>query len=172
MNSETLNSHIVRDFSEDLLEELGNPILIESDWACDYRDYLVSESVRNRVWENVPVDRTVLSTGGKLTLDALNLGFNKIEENIVDIGILGAGASVDVIVASPYRYCSDIRKWGQDIYDPTTLRSELLRGIFGRIWSADMYFHKAMPADVILIYSFPRRNVSWNGMYSKVIVSK
>ncbi len=87
-------------------------------------------------------DHTVTTTGGALSITALNQGFASVELHDLIIG---------KVVMHPLRY-ADVRNWGKTVYDEATTKEVLTTGLFGHIWTADIHVSSRMPvADVFVL---------------------
>ncbi len=85
---------------------------------------------------------TVVSTGGALTVQALNQAFATIEQHDLTVG---------KIVTHALRY-ADIRNWGKTVYDEATQKEVLTTGLFGHIFTADIHVSSKCPyANVYLL---------------------
>jgi hypothetical protein len=80
---------------------------------------------------NAAIDaaHTVVSTGGALTLTALNSAFATVEQHDLTVG---------KIVLHALRY-ADIRNFGKTVYDEATQKEVLTTGLFGHLWTADIH---------------------------------
>jgi hypothetical protein len=118
-----------------------------------------------RAWDGVPTRRMVVSTGGSISLSALNQSFATLEFEFKDVG-----PTVDIIVAGAIRL-ADIRCWGQTIYDHSTEKDKQERGVyFTDLFGADVYLDNSLPYDVVLVGAMP--SGQWPGGFSKVIVTQ
>jgi hypothetical protein len=77
----------------------------------------------------VPAENKVLSSGGELSIDALNQAFATVEQHDLTVG---------KVVCHALRY-ADIRGWGKTVYDEATMKEVLTSGLFGHIWTADIH---------------------------------
>ena len=77
----------------------------------------------------VPPANWVTSTGGALSVSALNQAFATIEQHDLTVG---------KVVCHALRY-ADIRNWGKTVYDEATQKEVLTTGLFGHIWTADIH---------------------------------
>ena len=93
------------------------------------------------------VDKADSETSLALEINWLSCCFALVEA-------MGEGC-VDAIIMNAFRY-ADIRKMGQSIYEESTestVREVKERGVFGRIWTADIYVSKEIPNDTIITVS-------------------
>jgi len=86
-------------------------------------------------------DHTVTSTGGALSITALNQAFVTVEQHDLIVG---------KIVMHPLRY-GDVRNWGKTVYDEATTKEVLTTGLFGHIWTADIHVSSRMPTTTVLV---------------------
>jgi len=86
-------------------------------------------------------DHTVTSTGGALSITALNQAFVTVEQHDLIVG---------KIVMHPLRY-GDVRNWGKTVYDEATTKEVLTTGLFGHIWTADIHVSSRMPTTTALV---------------------
>jgi len=77
----------------------------------------------------VPAANQVVSTGGALSLSALNQAFVAVESRDLTVG---------KVVCHAIRY-GDIRSWGQTVFDQATQKEVLTTGLFGHIYTARMF---------------------------------
>ena len=90
---------------------------------------------------SVPAANQVLSTGGALSIAALNQAFATIESHDLTVG---------KVVCHALRY-ADIRLWGKTVYDEATQKEVLTTGLFGHIWTADIHVSSRVPATYVFI---------------------
>jgi len=83
----------------------------------------------------------VVSTGGALSLNALNQAFATIEQHDLTVG---------KIVMHALRY-ADVRNWGKTVYDEATQKEVLTTGLFGHIFTADIHVSSKMPTDQVIL---------------------
>jgi len=76
-----------------------------------------------------PTANQVISTGGALSLNALNQAFATIEQHDLTVG---------KIVCHALRY-ADIRNFGKTVYDEATQKEVLTTGLFGHLFTADIH---------------------------------
>ena len=86
-------------------------------------------------------DNIVISTGGALTLNALNQTFAILESE---------GYAVDTIFAHPMRY-ADIRGFGSSCFDETDQVYQEMTGVKWRLWEADISSNRLAPADSVFV---------------------
>lgn len=86
-------------------------------------------------------DHTVVSTGGALTITALNQAFSTVEQHDLTVG---------KVVCHAFRY-ADIRNWGKTVYDEATTKQVLTTGLFGHIWTADIHVSSRMPTTTVFV---------------------
>ena len=84
-------------------------------------------NIFNAIEAAVDAAHTVVSTGGTLTLNALNQCFATIEQHDLTVG---------KIVCHALRY-ADIRNFGKTVYDEATQKEVLTTGLFGHLFTAD-----------------------------------
>ncbi len=89
----------------------------------------------------VDTAHTVVSTGGALTLNALNNAFATIEQHDLTVG---------KIVCHALRY-ADIRNFGKTVYDEATTKEVLTTGLFGHLFTADIHVSSKCPTDTVLL---------------------
>ena len=77
----------------------------------------------------VPAANQVVSTGGALSISALNQAFAQVELHDLTVG---------KVVMHALRY-ADVRNWGKTVYDEATQKEVLTSGLFGHIWTADIH---------------------------------
>ena len=83
----------------------------------------------------------VVSTGGALSLNALNQAFATIEQHDLTVG---------KIVMHALRY-ADVRNWGKTVYDEATQKEVLTTGLFGHIFTADIHVSSKMPTNQVIL---------------------
>jgi len=86
-------------------------------------------------------DHTVVSTGGALTITALNQAFATVEQHDMTVG---------KVVCQAFRY-ADIRNWGKTVYDEATTKEVLTTGLFGHIWTADIHVSSRMDPYIVFV---------------------
>jgi len=89
----------------------------------------------------VPASNKVVSTGGALSIAALNQAFATIESHDLTVG---------KVVCHALRY-ADIRLWGKTVYDEATQKEVLTTGLFGHIWTADIHVSSRVPTAFVYI---------------------
>jgi hypothetical protein len=89
----------------------------------------------------IDADHTVVSTGGALTITALNQAFSTVEQHDLTVG---------KVVLHAFRY-ADIRNWGKTVYDEATTKEVLTTGLFGHIWTADIHVSSRMPTTTVFV---------------------
>lgn len=89
----------------------------------------------------VDAAHTVVSTGGALTVNALNLAFATIEQHDLTVG---------KIVCHALRY-ADIRNFGKTVYDEATQKEVLTTGLFGHMFTADIHVSSRCPTDTVYL---------------------
>jgi len=89
----------------------------------------------------IGADNIVVSTGGALTITALNQAFATVEQHDLTVG---------KVVCHAFRY-ADIRNWGKTVYDEATTKEVLTTGLFGHIWTADIHVSSRMPTDTVFV---------------------
>ena len=89
----------------------------------------------------VDAAHTVVSTGGALTLNALNIAFSTIEQHDLTVG---------KIVCHALRY-ADIRNFGKTVYDEATQKEVLTTGLFGHLFTADIHVSSRVPTDTVYL---------------------
>jgi len=89
----------------------------------------------------VPAVNTVVSTGGTLSISALNQAFATVEQHDLTVG---------KVVCHALRY-ADIRGWGQTVFDQATQKEVLTTGLFGHIWTADIHVSSRVPKTTVYI---------------------
>lgn len=83
----------------------------------------------------------VVSTGGALTLNALNQAFAVIEQHDLTVG---------KIVMHALRY-ADIRNFGKTHFDEATQKEVLTTGLFGHLFTADIHLSSKCPTTTVLL---------------------
>ena len=83
----------------------------------------------------VPAVNQITSTGGALSLSALNQAFVAVESHDLTVG---------KVVCHAIRY-GDIRSWGQTVFDQATQKEVLTTGLFGHIYTADIHVSSRVP---------------------------
>ena len=87
-----------------------------------------------------------LRPGSKaLTRDALTTAFKEVEKHDLP---------VTKIVMNAQAF-ADIRKWGQNEFDPVTQHEVLQTGNFGHLWTAEILISKKVPANTVYVMSDP-----------------
>ena len=90
------------------------------------------------------VNATTISPGS-LTRDALTTAFAEVEKHDL---------AVTKIVMNAQAF-ADIRKWGQNEFDPVTQHEVLQTGVFGRLWTADIIISKMCPLNTVYCLADP-----------------
>ncbi len=85
----------------------------------------------------------VISTGGALSLNALNQAFATIEQHDLTVG---------KIVLHALRY-ADIRNFGKTVYDEATQKEVLTTGLFGHLFTADIHVSSKVPTTTVLLFA-------------------
>lgn len=98
-------------------------------------------NIFNAVDAAVTAANTVVSTGGTLTLAALNQGFATIEQHDLTVG---------KIVMHALRY-ADVRNFGKTVYDEATQKEVLTTGLFGHLFTADIHVSSKCPTDSVYL---------------------
>ena len=127
------------------------------------RDAFKAEMVAGKAWEHIPSSRHVVSIGGSLSLSALNQAFATVE-----IEFKTNDPVVDIIVVGAIRH-ADIRCWGATVCIETSTEEKKERGVYARVFGADVYLDNTLPHNIVLVGSIPCKE--WNGMCSKVEVA-
>jgi len=83
----------------------------------------------------------VVSTGGALSLNALNQAFATIEQHDLTVG---------KIVCHALRY-ADIRNFGKTVYDEATQKEVLTTGLFGHLFTADIHVSSRCPTTKVML---------------------
>ncbi len=86
-------------------------------------------------------DHTTISTGGSLTVNALNQAFATIEQHDLTVG---------KIICHALRY-ADIRNFGKTVYDEATQKEVLTTGLFGHLFTADIHVSSRCPTDTVFL---------------------
>lgn len=98
-------------------------------------------NIFNAVDAAVDAAHTVVSTGGALTLNALNQAFATIEQHDLTVG---------KIVMHALRY-ADVRGFGKTVYDEATQKEVLTTGLFGHLFTADIHVSSKMPTATVFL---------------------
>jgi hypothetical protein len=98
-------------------------------------------NIFNAINAAVDAAHTVVSTGGALTLNALNQAFATIEQHDLTVG---------KIVCHALRY-ADIRNFGKTVYDEATQKEVLTTGLFGHLFTADIHVSSKCPTDTVFL---------------------
>ena len=85
-----------------------------------------------------------ISAGG-LTRDALATAFREVEKHDL---------AVTKIVMNAQAF-ADIRKWGQNEFDPVTRHEVLQTGKFGPLWTAEILISKKVPLNTVYVLADP-----------------
>ena len=97
-------------------------------------------NIFNAIGAAVITANTVTSTGGSLSLNAMNQAFATIEQHDLTVG---------KIVMHALRY-ADVRNWGKTVYDEATQKEVLTTGLFGHLFTADI--HVSSKVDTATVY--------------------
>jgi hypothetical protein len=89
----------------------------------------------------VPAANMVVSTGGALSLSALNQAFATVEQHDLTVG---------KVVCHALRY-ADIRAWGQTVFDQATQKEVLTTGLFGHIFTADIHVSSRVQTTYVFV---------------------
>ena len=89
----------------------------------------------------VPAANQIVSTGGALSLSALNQAFAAVEQHDLTVG---------KVVCHALRY-ADIRAWGQTVFDQATQKEVLTTGLFGHIFTADIHVSSRVPNTYVFV---------------------
>jgi len=89
----------------------------------------------------VPAANQVVSTGGALSLSALNQAFATVEQHDLTVG---------KVVCHALRY-ADIRAWGQTVFDQATQKEVLTTGLFGHIFTADIHVSSRVQTTYVFV---------------------
>ena len=98
-------------------------------------------NIFNAIDAAVPDANSVTSTGGALSVSALNQAFATIEQHDLTVG---------KVVCHALRY-ADIRNWGKTVYDEATQKEVLTTGLFGHIWTADIHVSSRVPTTTVFV---------------------
>ena len=98
-------------------------------------------NIFNAIVAGVTAANTVVSTGGTLTLAALNQAFATIEQHDLTVG---------KIVMHALRY-ADVRNFGKTVYDEATQKEVLTTGLFGHLFTADIHVSSKCPTDTVFL---------------------
>lgn len=98
-------------------------------------------NIFNAINAAVDAAHTVVSTGGTLTLNALNQAFATIEQHDLTVG---------KIICHALRY-ADIRNFGKTVYDEATQKEVLTTGLFGHLFTADIHVSSKCPTDTVFL---------------------
>jgi len=98
-------------------------------------------NIFNAIIAAVLTANTVISTGGALSLNALNQAFATVESHDLTVG---------KIVCHALRY-ADIRNFGKTVYDEATQKEVLTTGLFGHLFTADIHVSSKCPTDTVLL---------------------
>ena len=98
-------------------------------------------NIFNAIIAAVLTANTVISTGGALSLNALNQAFATVEQHDLTVG---------KIVCHALRY-ADIRNFGKTVYDEATQKEVLTTGLFGHLFTADIHVSSKCPTDTVLL---------------------
>jgi len=80
-----------------------------------------------------------------LTRDALATAFREVEKHDL---------AVTKIVMNAQAF-ADIRKWGQNEFDPVTQHEVLQTGTFGHLWTAEILISKKVPLNTVYVLADP-----------------
>jgi len=98
-------------------------------------------NIFNAINAAVDAAHTTISTGGALSLDALNSAFATIEQHDLTVG---------KIVLHALRY-ADIRNFGKTVYDEATQKEVLTTGLFGHLFTADIHVSSKCPTTTVFL---------------------
>lgn len=98
-------------------------------------------NIFNAINAAVPADNQITSTGGQLSVSALNQAFAVIEQHDLTVG---------KIVCHAFRY-ADIRNWGQSVFDQATTKEVLTTGLFGHLWTADIHVSSRVTPEYVFV---------------------
>jgi hypothetical protein len=98
-------------------------------------------NIFNAISASVDAAHTVVSTGGALTVNALNQAFATIEQHDLTVG---------KIVMHALRY-ADVRNFGKTVYDEATQKEVLTTGLFGHLFTADIHVSSKCPTDTVFL---------------------
>lgn len=98
-------------------------------------------NIFNAIIASVNAAHTTVSTGGVLSLYALNQCFATIEQHDLTVG---------KIVMHALRY-ADVRNWGKTVYDEATTKEVLTTGLFGHIFTADIHVSSRCPTTTVIV---------------------
>jgi hypothetical protein len=98
-------------------------------------------NIFNAILAAINPAHTVVSTGGALSLNALNQAFATIEQHDLTVG---------KIVMHALRY-ADVRNFGKTVYDEATQKEVLTTGLFGHLFTADIHVSSKMATDTVLL---------------------
>lgn len=87
----------------------------------------------------------VTTVTGGLSRDAIASAFREVEKHDL---------AVTKIVMNAQAF-TDIRKWGQNEFDPVTQHEVLQTGTFGRLWSAEILLSKKVPLNTVYVLADP-----------------
>ena len=87
----------------------------------------------------------VTTVTGGLSRDAIASAFREVEKHDL---------AVTKIVMNAQAF-ADIRKWGQNEFDPVTQHEVLQTGTFGRLWSAEILLSKKVPLNAVYVLADP-----------------
>nr|DAL00741.1 MAG TPA: major capsid protein [Caudoviricetes sp.] len=87
----------------------------------------------------------VTTVTGGLSRDAIASAFREVEKHDL---------AVTKIVMNAQAF-ADIRKWGQNEFDPVTQHEVLQTGTFGRLWSAEILLSKKVPLNTVYVLADP-----------------
>jgi hypothetical protein len=98
-------------------------------------------NIFNAIAAAVNAAHTVVSTGGTLTVNALNQAFATIEQHDLTVGKM---------VMHALRY-ADVRNFGKTVYDEATQKEVLTTGLFGHLFTADIHVSSKCPTDTVFL---------------------
>jgi hypothetical protein len=98
-------------------------------------------NIFNAINAAVPVANQITSTGGSLSISALNQAFASVEQHDLTVG---------KVVCHAFRY-ADIRNWGQTVFDQATTKEVLTTGLFGHIWTADIHVSSRVTPEYVFV---------------------
>lgn len=98
-------------------------------------------NIFNAVNAAVDAAHTTISTGGSLSIDALNAAFYTIEQHDLTVG---------KIVMHAARY-ADMRNLGKTVYDEATQKEILSSGLFGHLYTANIHVSSKCPSNTVYL---------------------
>lgn len=98
-------------------------------------------NIFNAIEAAVDAAHTTVSTGGALSIDALNSAFATIEQHDLVVG---------KIVMHALRY-ADLRNFGKTVFDEATQNEVLTSGLFGHLYTADIHVSSRCPTTTVYL---------------------